>query len=72
MKRVAIVGAGKIGGVIADLLAGSGDYELEVFDASANSLERLVTRRPVRRRQMDVRSEAFAGALSGAPGPDVM
>jgi saccharopine dehydrogenase-like NADP-dependent oxidoreductase len=66
MKRVAIVGAGKIGGVIADLLAGSGDYEVEVFDASADNLERLVTRRPVARRRMDVRSEAFPEALKGA------
>ncbi|MCA6228723.1 MAG: saccharopine dehydrogenase family protein, partial [Phenylobacterium sp.] len=56
MKHVAIVGAGKIGGVIADLLAGSGDYDVEIFDASASSLERLVTQRPVRRRLMDVRS----------------
>ncbi|MCA6273029.1 MAG: saccharopine dehydrogenase family protein, partial [Phenylobacterium sp.] len=63
MKHVAIVGAGKIGGVIADLLAGSGDYDVEIFDASASSLERLVTQRPVRRRLMDVRSEAFPEAL---------
>ena len=66
MKHVAIVGAGKIGGVIADLLAGSGDYDVEIFDASASSLERLVTQRPVRRRLMDVRSEAFPEALRGA------
>ena len=66
MKRVAIVGAGKIGGVIADLLAGSGDYEVEVFDASAENLARLATRRPVARRRMDVRSEDFPEALKGA------
>jgi hypothetical protein len=66
MKRVAIVGAGKIGGVIADLLAGSGDYEVEVFDASTENLARLATRRPLTRREMDVRSEAFPDALKGA------
>ena len=31
MKPVTIVGAGKIGGMIADLLGASGDYRVRVF-----------------------------------------
>jgi len=35
MRRVAIVGAGKIGQMIADLLVHSGDYEVAMIDKSA-------------------------------------
>ena len=32
MKDIVIVGAGKIGSMIADLLGGSGDYSVTVID----------------------------------------
>ena len=41
MKRIAVVGAGKIGHMIADMLGKSGDYQLAVIDKSAEQLERL-------------------------------
>jgi saccharopine dehydrogenase-like NADP-dependent oxidoreductase len=39
--RIALLGAGHIGNTIARLLAGSGDYEVTVFDRSAAALARL-------------------------------
>ena len=41
MRKVAVVGAGKIGSTIADLLAGSGAYEVLVIDQSAEALAGL-------------------------------
>ena len=41
MRRVAVVGAGKIGSTIVDLLAGSGAYEVLVVDQSKAALEGL-------------------------------
>ena len=35
MKNIVVVGAGKIGSMIAELLAGCGDYEVTVIDRSA-------------------------------------
>ena len=35
MKNIVIVGAGKIGSMIAELLGGSGDYAVTVVDRSA-------------------------------------
>src|SRR5437667_3701330 len=40
MKNVALVGGGKIGVAIAELLGGSGDYRVTVFDHDEASLER--------------------------------
>jgi saccharopine dehydrogenase-like NADP-dependent oxidoreductase len=34
MRKVVVLGAGKIGSVVADLLAGCGDYQVIVADAS--------------------------------------
>ena len=41
MKRVLIVGAGKIGAVIADFLSAGGDYAVSVIDRDAAALARL-------------------------------
>jgi saccharopine dehydrogenase-like NADP-dependent oxidoreductase len=41
MQTVAVIGAGKIGSTIASLLAVSGDYEVQVFDRSAQALQEL-------------------------------
>jgi saccharopine dehydrogenase-like NADP-dependent oxidoreductase len=43
MKNIVIVGAGKIGSMIAELLAGSGDYAVTVVDRSQTQLDRLET-----------------------------
>lgn len=67
MKRVVVLGAGKIGATIADLLAGSGDYDVVVADASELALQRLETTCPVDRRQVAVEAEpALLDLLGGA------
>lgn len=38
MRKVAVIGAGKIGSTITSLLAGSGDYEVLAIDQSADAL----------------------------------
>jgi saccharopine dehydrogenase-like NADP-dependent oxidoreductase len=43
MKDIVIVGAGKIGSMIAELLVGSGDYAVTVVDRSQQQLDRLET-----------------------------
>ena len=43
MKDIVIVGAGKIGSMIAELLGGSGDYAVTVIDRSQQQLDRLET-----------------------------
>ena len=54
MKNVVVVGAGKIGSMIAELLAGSGDYAVTVADRSSAQLERLETTRPVNKVAVDI------------------
>lgn len=46
MRQVTIVGAGKIGEVIADFLASSGDYAVTVVDREAKTLARLAQALP--------------------------
>ena len=41
MRKVAVVGAGKIGSTVVDLLVGSGAYEVLVIDQSGEALARL-------------------------------
>jgi saccharopine dehydrogenase-like NADP-dependent oxidoreductase len=41
MKQVVVIGAGKIGGAIASMLAQSGDYAVLVADRSAEQLEKI-------------------------------
>ncbi len=38
MRKVAVIGAGKIGGTVVDLLVGSGDYEVLLVDGLAEAL----------------------------------
>jgi saccharopine dehydrogenase-like NADP-dependent oxidoreductase len=54
MKNILIVGAGKIGSMIAELLAGSGDYAVTVIDRSAEQLARLETGQPIRKVVADI------------------
>jgi saccharopine dehydrogenase-like NADP-dependent oxidoreductase len=58
MKKVVVVGAGKIGSMIAELLAGSGDYAVTVVDRSAAALERLETGRPVAKALLEITDAA--------------
>ena len=43
MKDIVLVGAGKIGSMIAELLVGSGDYAVTLIDKSQKQLDRLET-----------------------------
>ena len=58
MKNVVVVGAGKIGAMIAELLAGSGDYSVTIVDRSSAQLERLETTRPVTKLAVDIEDAA--------------
>jgi saccharopine dehydrogenase-like NADP-dependent oxidoreductase len=65
MKSVALVGGGKIGVAIAELLGGSGDYRVTVFDRDQASLERM-PRKNVEARIAEVGdAREFARALDG-------
>ena len=53
MHRILLLGAGKIGRMIARLLVDTGDYLVTVADADASSLERLAQRINVNAQQVD-------------------
>jgi saccharopine dehydrogenase-like NADP-dependent oxidoreductase len=66
MKDVLLIGAGKIGSMIADLLAGSGDYRVTVADRSADALKTLETASPVETVVLDVSDKtALEGLMKG-------
>ena len=66
MKAITVVGAGRIGSMIADLLGGCGDYQVEVIDQSQDQLDRLETAAPVSKRLLDLsRGEGLKEALAG-------
>jgi saccharopine dehydrogenase-like NADP-dependent oxidoreductase len=75
MQRVLLAGAGKIGSMIAGLLASSGDYQVTVADRSAAQLECLPQSTALERRVLDLTdpgqlAEALRGqiaVLSAAP-----
>jgi saccharopine dehydrogenase-like NADP-dependent oxidoreductase len=54
MKNIVIIGAGKIGSMIAELLAACGDYVVTVVDRSAAQLDRLETGLPVHKIAADI------------------
>ena len=54
MERIAIVGAGKIGSMIAELLVTSGDYAVTVIDRSESALDRLETAATVTKVAADI------------------
>lgn len=65
MKKVMLVGGGKIGVAIAEFLAGTGEYRLTVVDRDAKSLERM-PRRNVELRELDIAgAEGFAAEVRG-------
>ena len=66
MRNVVVIGAGKIGGVVARLLAGSGDYDVTAVDRCASVLDGLARERPLRRKMLDVADpHALDAALAG-------
>jgi saccharopine dehydrogenase-like NADP-dependent oxidoreductase len=66
MHKVAVVGAGKIGSTIVDLLAGSGAYEVLVIDQSAEALAGLNPRSNARTVAMAIDDpDRLATALAG-------
>ena len=67
MKKIVVVGAGKIGAMIAELLSACGDYAVTVLDHDDDQLTRLQTSRPVQRRSLDIADEqALEQALDGS------
>src|SRR6202166_4993664 len=66
MKDIVIVGAGKIGAMIAELLGGSGDYSVTVVDRSQHQLDRLETAVPIAKIAADItQGDALQGILKG-------
>ncbi|MBV1880293.1 MAG: saccharopine dehydrogenase NADP-binding domain-containing protein [Pseudomonadales bacterium] len=66
MNRVAIVGAGKIGGAIAKHLYHCGDYDVVVGDFEQQALDRLTRHLPVAIKQIDVLNQTeLDGFLKG-------
>jgi saccharopine dehydrogenase-like NADP-dependent oxidoreductase len=66
MKNIVVVGAGKIGATIADMLAGSGDYRVTVIDRSAAQLAALEVTDAVATQELDIEDQAaLEGVLAG-------
>jgi saccharopine dehydrogenase-like NADP-dependent oxidoreductase len=65
-RNVAVIGAGKIGATISELLAGTGDYEVTVADRSASALDRLAKHERIHCAELDVDNErALTDILNG-------
>lgn len=60
MKQIVVVGAGRIGATIADMLSETGDYEVTIIDRSIEQLAALDTGPAVKTQTVDV---AEPGAL---------
>ncbi len=54
MKNIAVVGAGKIGEMIVELLTGTNDYRVTLLDGSSEQLERFKPNDRLQTRQLDV------------------
>ncbi|WP_337796974.1 saccharopine dehydrogenase family protein [Agrobacterium vitis] len=75
MKNISIIGAGKIGGAIAHLLAETGDYRVTVADRNAEQLAKLAAHPSVATALVDIADKAALDAhlhgqfavLSAAP-----
>ncbi|MGH6760676.1 MAG: saccharopine dehydrogenase C-terminal domain-containing protein [Phyllobacterium sp.] len=66
MKEIVVVGAGKIGATIADMLSMTGDYQVTVIDRSAEQLAALDVSNGVATRQINIEdSNALEGVLAG-------
>ena len=66
MKDVVVVGAGKIGSMIAEFLGGCGDYQVTVIDRSAAQLSRLETSAAITKVAADItQGEELRNLLRG-------
>jgi saccharopine dehydrogenase-like NADP-dependent oxidoreductase len=66
MKDIVVVGAGKIGSMIAELLTSCGDYAVTVVDRSATALDRLETGGAVTKVAADIaQGDALQKILKG-------
>src|SRR5262245_4551478 len=66
MHKVLLLGAGKIGRMIARFLATSGDYDLVVADADAGALKRLRAQTKVETVPVDAADrQQLAAAMKG-------
>lgn len=66
MRRIAVIGAGKIGATVVEILVGSGSYEVVLIDQSAAALATWTARPQVSTRALAIQDpEALAAALSG-------
>ena len=63
MDDIAVIGAGNIGSMIADLLVRTGDYRVTVADRSADALRQLHTALPVEVQELDVSDPAALDRL---------
>lgn len=66
MKKIILVGAGKIGAVISEFLAASGDYSIAVADVSDASLASLPGHEAITTLRVDVTNhDALTNAIRG-------
>ena len=66
MKQIVIVGAGKIGSMIAEFLGSCGDYAVTVVDRSQAQLDRLETSVPIMKTALDItQGDALRKVLAG-------
>lgn len=66
MKRILLLGAGKIGEMIAAMLVGSGDYEVVLGDQDELALARVAKITKVETKLVDARShDSLTAAMSG-------
>lgn len=66
MKEIVVVGAGKIGATIADLLASTGDYSVTVIDRAQAQLDALEAGAAVKTQAIDIEdAKALEAVLSG-------
>ncbi len=66
MREIAVIGAGKIGAVVADLLAATDDYAVAMVDRAAGQVERVRPHARIKPLVFDTRDRTeTAGLLSG-------
>lgn len=66
MKDIVVVGAGKIGATIADLLASTGDYTVTVIDRAQTQLDALEASASIRTQAINIEdAQALEAVLSG-------
>ncbi|MCY3623228.1 MAG: saccharopine dehydrogenase NADP-binding domain-containing protein [Gammaproteobacteria bacterium] len=62
MNRVAVIGAGRIGDLIATLLVTSGDYDVTLFDSNEGQLARTPNHPRLAKSRLDVADAVALGA----------